>query len=90
MAPFAKLTVQSISEILVSELLWSIISTKELQGDCKVLGNHKTVKQALLKTKRRREQDFGVHQCWISESETSRNIHSMTGNFSMTYQGFIS
>ena len=54
------------------------------------MGNHKTVKQAPLKTKRRREQGFDVHQSWINGNETSRNIHSMTGNFSRTYQVFIS
>ena len=63
---------------------------KELQGDCKALGDHKTVKQAPLKIKRRREQDFHVHRCWINENEASRNIHSMKGNFSTTYQVFIS
>ena len=43
---------------------------KELQGDCIALGNHKTVKQAPLKTKPHREQG------WINENATSRNIHS--------------
>ena len=83
--------VRKIAEILVSEFFWSIISMpKELQGDCKALGSHKTVKQAPLKTTRQREQGFDVHHCWINGNYTSRNIHSITGNFSTTYQVFIS
>ena len=63
---------------------------KNFKATSKRWGNHKTVKQAPLKTKRRGEQGFDVHQCWINENETSRNIHSGTGNFVAMYQDFIS
>ena len=90
MAPFAKLTVQHLRNPCFGALVWSIISTKELHSDCKAQGNHKTVKQAPRKIQRHREQGFDAHHCWINENENSRNVYSMTGNFSTTYQVFIS
>ena len=83
MAPLAKFTVQK--SLFLS--FYGVLSLpKELQGDCKALRNHETVKQAPLKTKRRREQGFEVHRYWIDENEASRNIYSLVGNFSTTYQ----
>ena len=64
MVSFAKLTVhRPVSQKSLFLSFYGVLSLpKELQGDCKALGDHKTVKQAPLKTKRRREQGFDVHQ----------------------------
>ena len=75
--------------MLVSELLWSIVYTNEPQGDRKTLRD--LTKLTEDKTTQRALEGFDVHQWWINEDETSKNVrHFKRGKLSTIYSLFMS